>query len=231
LINLLEESILICKLRKEEADLFDVKVVSFVLNIVSCMNVMDMIIESSIMWFLLLFLPPRWSLFSGATFSLKIYPFPLKYSWGDHFRFGSVFIKKKQPNRIFFFEKKNRNRTETGSNRPVSVRFFRAKTVRFFWFWLGFLCFGSVFSVWLGFFSLARFFSGFLSVLVWFGSVWFFAYKTETEPNRQNRNRTEPAGFLKNIIGLIGFFFGSVFSVIFFQFSRFNWFFGFFVHP
>jgi len=80
----------------------------------------------------------------------------------------------------------------------------------------GFSGFGLVFSVWLDFFSLARFFSGFLSVLVWFGSVWFFAYKTETEPNRQNRNRTEPAGFLKNIIGLIGFFFGSVFSVIFF---------------
>jgi len=45
-------------LRKEEADLLDVEVVSFVINIVSCMNAMDMIIESSIMWFLLLFLPP-----------------------------------------------------------------------------------------------------------------------------------------------------------------------------
>jgi hypothetical protein len=82
--------------------------------------------------------------------------------------------------------KKNRNRTETGSNRPVSARFFRAKTGsnRFgsvFWFWLGFLGF---FRFWLG---LARFF-WFGSVLarffVGFGSVWFFAYKTETEPNR-----------------------------------------------
>jgi hypothetical protein len=64
----------------------------------------------------------------------------------------------------------------------------------------------------LGFSGLARFFSGFLSVSVRFGSVrffWFFAYKTETEP----------IGFFKNVIGLIGFFFGSVF---FFRFSRFN---------
>jgi hypothetical protein len=36
-------------------------------------------------------------------------------------RFGSVFIKKS--NQTDFFKKKNRNRTETGSNRPVSVRF------------------------------------------------------------------------------------------------------------
>jgi hypothetical protein len=42
---------------------------------------------------------------------------------GDHFRFGSVFIKKSNQTEIFFFEKKNQNRTETGSNRPVSVRF------------------------------------------------------------------------------------------------------------
>jgi hypothetical protein len=114
---------------------------------------------------------------------------------GDHFRFGSVFINKSNQTEFFFFEKK----TETGSNRPVSVRFFMAKT--------GSNQFGSVFSVfsvWLGFFS------GFLSVSVRFGSVRFFrffAYKTETEP----------AGFFKNLIGLIGFFFGSVFSVIFFS--------------
>jgi len=63
-----------------------------------------------------------------------------------------------------------------------SVRFFRAKTGsnRFGSVFSGF---GSVFSVWLGFFGLARFFSGFFG----FGSVrffQFFAYKTETEPNR-----------------------------------------------
>jgi hypothetical protein len=54
---------------------------------------------------------------------------------------------------------------------------------------------------WLGFAGLARFFFWFF---VGFGSIrffQFFAYKTETEP----------AGFFKNVIGLIGFF-----SVIFF---------------
>jgi len=41
---------------------------------------------------------------------------------GDYFRFGLVFIKKvTKPN---FFKKK----TETGSNRPVSVWFFGKKT-------------------------------------------------------------------------------------------------------
>jgi hypothetical protein len=54
---------------------------------------------------------------------------------------------------------------------------------------------------WLGFSGLARFVFWFF---VGFGSIRFFrffAYKTETEP----------AGFFKNVIGLIGFF-----SVIFF---------------
>jgi len=100
--------------------------------------------------------------------------------------FGSVrFLSKKitKP-KIFFFEKKNRNRTETGSNRPVSVRFFRAKPVlaRFFPVWLGFSGFGSVF------FGLARFFR-FGSVLarffIDFGSVRFFRFFCyKTEPNR-----------------------------------------------
>jgi hypothetical protein len=61
---------------------------------------------------------------------------------GVYFRFGSVFIKKR--NQTEFLKKK----TETGSNRPVSVRFFRAKPVqtslaRFFRF-------GSVFSGFFG---------------------------------------------------------------------------------
>ena len=66
---------------------------------------------------------------------------------GDHFRFGSVFIKKSNQTEFFFFEKK-RNRTETGSNRPVSVRFgfFREKTGsnRFGSVFPGFFGFGSV---------------------------------------------------------------------------------------
>ena len=42
---------------------------------------------------------------------------------GDHFRFGSVFTYKNQPNRIFL----KKNATETESNRPVSVQFLMLK--------------------------------------------------------------------------------------------------------
>jgi hypothetical protein len=72
--------------------------------------------------------------------------------------------------------------------------------------------------VWLGFFGLARIFSDlawFFPVFFGLGSFWFFwfqAYKT----------KTEPVGFFKI---LIGFFHGSVFSIIFFLFSPFNQFF------
>jgi hypothetical protein len=71
--------------------------------------------------------------------------------------FGSVrFLSKKATKPIFFLKK-----TETGSNRPVSV-------------FLGKNRFGSVFQFWLGFF---RFWFGFLG----FGSVfpglaWFFRF-------------------------------------------------------
>jgi hypothetical protein len=66
--------------------------------------------------------------------------------------FGSVrfLLKKNNQTKIFFFEKK----TETGSNRPVSVRFW----LGFFWFWLSFFRFGSVFPVWLGFFGFGSVF-------------------------------------------------------------------------
>ena len=136
--------------------------------------------------------------------------------------FGSVWFLSKNKNQIKIFLKK---KTETGSNRPVSVRFFRTKTSsnRFgsvFPVWLGFLGFfqfGSVFFwFWLGFSGLARFFR------FRYGSVWFFqffAYKTE------------PAGFFKILIGLIGFFSVWFFRLFVFQFSRFNRFFGFFAHP
>jgi len=91
--------------------------------------------------------------------------------------FGSVrFLSKKVTKpKLFFFEKK----TETGSNRLVSVRFvfLGQKPV-----WLGFSGFGSVFSsfglvfsVWLGF-------SGFLSVSVRFGFFGFLVIKPK--PNR-----------------------------------------------
>jgi hypothetical protein len=90
------------------------------------------------------------------------------------------------------------------------ARFFPV-LARFFSVWLGFfglarfwLGFSGLARFWLG---LARFFSGFLSVSVRFGSVWFFVYKTETEP----------AGFFKNLIGLVGFFFRFGFFGCFFS--------------
>jgi len=125
----------------------------------------------------------------------------------DHFQFGSVFIKKNNQTEIFF--KKNWNRTETRSNRPISVlfgsvRFFREKT--------GSNQFGSVFPVWLGSGSvLARFFS--VSVRFSFFSFLF----VKPKPNR--------TGWFFKI--LIDFFFGSVFSIIFF--SGFLGLIGFFV--
>ena len=126
--------------------------------------------------------------------------------------FGSVrFLLKKITKLKFFFEKK----TETGSNRPVSVRFFRAKT--------GSNRFGSVFLVLARFFPvLARFFSvfsGFLSVSVWFGFFSFLFIKPK--PNRIGR-------FFQKFNR---FFFSSVFRLFFFRFSRFNRFSGFFAHP
>jgi hypothetical protein len=64
-------------------------------------------------------------------------------------RFGSVFIKKNNQTEFFLKKKK----TETGSNRPVSVLFgfLEKKPVQTGLAW--FFRFGSVFSVWLGFFS------------------------------------------------------------------------------
>jgi hypothetical protein len=168
---------------------------------------------------------------SISPHALAVLP-PNKLWWeisrGDHFRFGSVFIKKSNQTEIFFFEKKTRNRVKPTGFGSVRFGFLRAKT--------GSNRFGSVFLVlarfsrfWLGFFGLARFFrfcSVFFPVFCRFrfGSVrffWFFVYKTETEP----------AGFFKKLIGLIGFFFRFGFFGFFFWFSRFNRFSGFFAHP
>ena len=133
---------------------------------------------------------------------------------GDHFLFSSVFIKKKiKP--IFLLKK-----TETGSNRQVSVRFFRTKT--------GSNRFGSVlaqfFPVWLGFFALVRFFASLTRFFFQFFSVWvrfyFFGFSLiKPKPNRtgwffQNFNR---------------FFFTVRFFWLFFFW--FSWFFSFFLTP
>ena len=88
---------------------------------------------------------------------------------GDHFRF--------QFGSVRFFKGKNRFKpvwlgfSGFGSVFSVLARFFRFCLV--FSVWLGF---GSVFPVWLGFGSVwLGFFSGFLSVSVQFGSVfWVF---------------------------------------------------------
>jgi len=121
--------------------------------------------------------------------------------------FGSVwFLSKKVTKPNFFLNKPKPGQTDRfrfGSGFLGKNRF---KPV-----WLGFLGFGSVFSgfgsvfpVWLGFFSSFFRFR--------FSSV--FSYKT----------KTEPAGFFKILIG-------SVFSVIFFRFSRFYQSFDFFLTP
>jgi len=126
--------------------------------------------------------------------------------------FGSVRFLSKKSNQIeiIFFWKKNRNRTETGSNRPVSVRFgFLGKKpvqiglARFFRFWLGF------FQFWLGFFRfgsiLARFF--FLVFCQFrFGLVFFGFLFIKSKPNRT------------------GWFFKKI-NRFFFQFDFFSYFF------
>jgi len=111
------------------------------------------------------------------------------------------FLLKKNTKSIFL--KKNENRTETGSNHRFQFGFLEQKPVQ-----TGWLGFNSIFSVWLGFF---RFFFS-------LGSVWFFLF-------RAYKTKTEPVGFFKILISLIGFFNSSVFSIIFFLFSRFNRFF------
>jgi hypothetical protein len=72
---------------------------------------------------------------------------------GDHFRFGSVFIKK-------VTKPKFKKKTETGSNRPVSVwfGFLGQKLVQTGLAW--FFRFGSVFS----------------SIFFGLGLVWFFRF-------------------------------------------------------
>jgi hypothetical protein len=82
---------------------------------------------------------------------------------GDHFLFGSIFIKKISKPEFFSLKK-----TETDSN----------------WF-------DSIFSVWLDFFGLAWFFQ-FGSVFFWFLSVWvrfgFFSFRLiKPKPNRTSR--------------------------------------------
>ena len=121
---------------------------------------------------------------------------------GNYFRFNSIFIKKKKIKLRFFLKK-----TETGSNRPVLVRFgsvFKIKT--------GSNRFGSVL---VRFFQFDLVFSRFFGL----GSVRFFQFQTY-------KTETEPVGFFKI---LIGFFTVGFFRLFFFRFSQFTRFFDFFL--
>jgi hypothetical protein len=165
--------------------------------------------------------------------------------------FGSVrFLSKKVTKLKFFFEKKpkpNRNRVKLASFGLVRFCFLGQKPVqtglaRFFRFWLGFLGFGSVFSGFGSvFFGLARFFwfDSVLALFFRFGSVlarFFFRFFVgfgsvrfgffgflfiKPKPNRTGR-------FFQKINR---FFSVRFFRLIFFRFSRFNRFSGFFAHP
>ena len=145
--------------------------------------------------------------------------------------FGSVrFLSKKVTKPKFFFLKKkpkpNQNRVKPTGFGSVWFGFFRAKTgsnrfgsvfpvlARFSRFWLGFLGFGSVFSVWLGFGSVfpvwlgfGSVFFGFLSVSVRFGFFSFLVIK----PNRTGRFFQKFNRFFFRF-GFFGYFF-PVFSV------------------
>jgi hypothetical protein len=143
-------------------------------------------------------------------------------------RFGSVFIKKSNQTEIFFLKKKNRNQTKTGSNRPVSVRFgflekkpVQTGLARFFRFGSVLARFGSVFSGLARFFRFGSVLARFGSVLARFDSVFFRVFfrfgSVFPVPGLKNRNRTEPVGFFKILIGLIGFFFRFGFFGYFFS--------------
>jgi hypothetical protein len=102
-----------------------------------------------------------------------------KIDRGNHFLFGSVFIKKSNQTNFFLKKPKpNRNQVKPTDFGSVQFGFLGQKPVqtgltRFSQFWLGFFGFGSVFfglarffRFWLG---LALFFYRFFSVLVQFG--------------------------------------------------------------
>ena len=131
---------------------------------------------------------------------------------GDHFRFGSVFIKKSNQTEIFFKKKPkpNRNRVKPTGFGAVRFGFLGQKPIqtslaRFSRFWLGFF----------------RFFSDFGSVRFGFFGFWLIKPK----PNRTGR-------FFQNFNRFNRFFFSVwFFRLFFFWFSRFNRFFWFFCSP
>jgi hypothetical protein len=91
---------------------------------------------------------------------------------GDHFQFGSIFIKKSNQTEFFFLKKKTETEPKPGQTGRFRFGFLGQKPV-----WLGFCSVFSVlarfFSVWLDFFGLALFGSVFFPVFCRFrfGSV------------------------------------------------------------
>jgi len=77
---------------------------------------------------------------------------------GDHFRFGSVFIKKSNQAEIFFEKKPKPGQTDRFEFGFLGQKPVQTGLARFFRFLLGF------FRFWLGFSGLARFFFRFDSV-------------------------------------------------------------------
>jgi len=97
---------------------------------------------------------------SILIYSLIEFFFHMVKSRGDHFRFGSVFIKKSNQTEIFFLKKKPKP-VQTDRFRFGSVQFLGKKPVQT---------------------GLARFFSGFFFVSVRFGFFGFLLIKPK--PNR-----------------------------------------------
>jgi len=114
--------------------------------------------------------------------------------------FGSVRFLSKKVTKSNFFLKKKPKPGQTDRFRFCSV--FQGKN--------RFNRFGSVFSVLACFFPvLARFGLVFFCFFVGFSSIWFGFLFIKLKPNR-------PAGFFKNLIGLIGFFSDRFFRIFFF---------------
>jgi hypothetical protein len=133
----------------------------------------------------------------------------VEQGWSFSIRFGLVFIyKKNNQTKNFIFW----NWTETGSNRPVSVRFLGQKPAqtglaRFFRFDSVFSVLARFFPVWLGFFSDFNFGLGSIR----FGFFGFLLIKLKL--NRTGRFFQNFNRFFSRF-GFFGYFFSGFLSLI-----------------
>jgi len=152
---------------------------------------------------------------------------------GNHFLFGSVFIKKSNQTKIFFEKKPKPGQTDRFRFGFLGQKPVQTDLAQFFRFWLGFLDFGSVFPVlawfsrfWLCFSGLVRFGLVFFRFFVDFGSIQFFRAKTGS-------NRFDSV--FRFWLGFLGFYglarFGLVFFWFFVGFGSFFWFFAYKTEP